>query len=141
MTSYQPSFRDICENNGYRVTTVRQQLFTLLTNVSPISAGDYIANAQSAGFDMVTIYRTLDLFRKLGLTDEYGYGKKRILHVRNNTEKHYHFIRCSQCKKAVEFKSETIEKQLESIALAEGFGGISSHFLEVIGVCSNCSGK
>lgn len=141
MNNSQFTFRDMCENNGYRVTTVRQQLYTLLSNLSPISAGEYITKAQSSGFDMVTVYRTLDLFRKLGITDEYGYGKKRIIHIRNNTEKHYHFIRCSQCKEAVEFKSETIEKQLESIASAEGFNSISSHFLEVIGICSNCSRK
>lgn len=141
MDKSQPSLRDICENNGFRVTTVRQQLFTILTKLSPVSAGEYIAYAENLGFDTVTVYRTLDLFRKLGLTDEYGYGKKRILHLRDNDEKHYHFIRCSKCKKAVEFKSETIEKQLESIALAEGFSSISSHFLEVTGICSKCTKK
>ncbi len=139
MIKEQVNFRQVCENHGYKATTIRMQLFQIFNDMAPVSAGEFIETTARKGFDIVTIYRTLDLFRKIGLTDEYGYGKKRVININNNSKKHYHFIRCSKCKKAIEFKSEIIEKQLEFIAKNEGFVGLRSHFLELTGECSDCT--
>lgn len=133
------SLRVILEENGYKLTTIRQQLYKKIERNNPISARKFIEIAKTEGYDSVTVYRNLNLFKKLHLTDEYGYGRDRILHLRNQREKHYHFIRCQKCNKATEFKNENIELQLTKIAQEEKFSHISSHFLEIIGICKECT--
>lgn len=133
------SLRVILEENGYKLTTIRQQLYKKIVKNNPTPARKFIEIAKTEGYDVVTVYRNLSLFKKLHLTDEYGYGRDRIIHLRNQLEKHYHFIRCQKCNRATEFKNENIELQLTKIAQQEKFSNISSHFLEIIGTCKHCT--
>jgi Fur family ferric uptake transcriptional regulator len=135
----QTSFRDISNDLGFRYSTVRAQLYDLLQKKSPCSLKSFIAEAKYNGFDTVSVYRTLDLFRKHNLVDEYGAGSSRMLQSRDALqESHQHFVRCSVCKKAVPFHSEKIEQYLDEVALKNNFKDIESHFVELVGVCKNC---
>ena len=132
-------FRTICYEKNIRYTRVRAELFTLLHKLNPVPWQDFLHTAIAAGFDQVSVYRTVYLFERLGICDSYGAGKNRILHAHDQTDKHHHFIRCATCGRAFEFENEAIEMQLKAIALRAGFQNIGSHFLEISGTCSRCS--
>lgn len=133
------SFRDICYKKNIRYTRVRAELFELLIKESPISSHDFMRLAVTKGFDQVSVYRNLYLFERLGICDAYGSGKNRVLHAHLNETEHHHFIRCTQCGRAFEFENEAIEMQLSAIARRAGFSRVSSHFLEISGICPRCS--
>ena len=131
--------KNTLEVNNLKSTTIRNQLFDLLVNLSPISASNFMQEAKNRGYDGVTVYRTLDLFKRLNLYDEYGYGKQRMLHIHNDSSEHHHFIRCTKCEQAIEFESEAIEDQLAKIAAQQGYSLITSHYLELNGTCGKCA--
>ena len=139
MQNIHNSLKNALESKGLKSTTIRTQLHDLLISTSPISAGSFMNEAKSKGYDSVTIYRTLDIFKQLNLYDEYGYGKQRMLHIHNiDSSNHHHFIRCKVCNNAIEFENIQIEKQLDSIAKEQGFSNLSSHYLEITGICQYC---
>ncbi len=133
------SFRDICSIHDIRFTRVRSELYDLLISHSPVAAREFIAHATNQGFDTVSVYRSLDLFEKIGICDSYGSGKNRVLYASNDGEQHHHFIRCTNCNRAFEFENEAIEMQLDAIARRAGFADISSHYLEISGICKYCN--
>ena len=55
--------KNTLEVNNLKSTTIRNQLFDLLVNLSPISASNFMQEAKNRGYDGVTVYRTLDLFK------------------------------------------------------------------------------
>ena len=61
--------RTVCESNNVRVTTVRKNLFELLAAESPVAMSEFFEITKQKGFDTVSVYRTLDLFRKLDCND------------------------------------------------------------------------
>lgn len=133
------TFRDICYKNNIRYTRVRAELFDLLVQESPLLSHDFMQLAISKGFDQVSIYRTIYLFERLGICDSYGSGKNRVLHAHTESANHHHFIRCTNCGRAFEFENEAIEMQLQAIATRAGFSQVSSHFLEISGICAKCN--
>jgi Fe2+ or Zn2+ uptake regulation protein len=136
MNSY---LRTVCEANNVKVTTVRKSLYDLLIKTSPLSADDFFEVTKQKGFDTVSVYRTLDVFSKIGLLDEFGVGRRRIIQARTENDEHHHFIRCDTCGAVQEFEDNTIEYQLGAAAAENGFPKIKSHYLEIIGLCQNCA--
>ena len=94
-----------------------------------------ISKAEDDGVDTVTVYRTIDLFRKLGLVEEMGLGRNRLFELSDDYHAHHHHFTCTQCGAISDFDSEVIEAELHRISKEIGFG-IGSHQLEVTGVCS-----
>lgn len=96
-----------------------------------------IGRAQADGIDPVTTYRTVDLFRRLGLVQEVGLGRNRMLELGDDYHAHHHHVICSACGKVTDFDSEVIENDLARVAKTLGFE-ITSHQLEATGVCAAC---
>ena len=133
-------FQSLCAHYGIRATTVRRQLYELFAKNNPILAAEFIDLARANGFDTVTVYRTIALFYKLGIMDEFGSGKQRTLQLHNpNHGDHHHYIRCSSCDKVAHFGDSAIEQQLLAISRQKGFAAVNSHYLEIIGTCKACS--
>ena len=100
-------FNQLCATYGIRATTVRRQLYTLLQQKSPLLAAEFIDIAQQQGFDTVSIYRTINLFQKIGVIYEFGSGKQRTLQIQAKTnDDHHHYI------KVISFVSRTFIRLL-----------------------------
>ena len=86
---------------------------------------------------LATIYRTLALLTHSGLASEldFGDGKKRYEH-RYMHSHHDHMI-CTECGMIIEFNHPLIEKFQEEVASRNSFT-ITSHKLDIFGLCSNC---
>ena len=87
---------------------------------------------------LATVYRTLALLTKSGLASEmdFGDGQKRYEHCYMH-EHHDHMV-CTECGKIIEFNHPLIEKFQEEVAAQSNFT-ITSHKLDLIGTCSDCS--
>jgi Fur family peroxide stress response transcriptional regulator len=82
-----------------------------------------------------TVYRTLWLFKDLGLINTLGTNQERI-RFDANTGPHHHFI-CTRCGKTVDFQSTefdglAIPKEVRAV------GRVESNHIELRGVCAAC---
>jgi len=128
------------KNSGVRVTPQRQEILRVLSEKeSYYSAKEILRKVQdqypSVSFD--TIYRTLYLFKKLGLVIELnlqgGYRRFEF----NHEDKHHHHLICLKCnhsKKLTRCPTDCLaivqEDHPEFI--------ITSHSFEIYGYCKNC---
>jgi Fur family transcriptional regulator, ferric uptake regulator len=133
------------ESQGVRLTAQRRALVeTIQGATSHLDAADLLQEARKRDphIDRATVYRTIDLLKRLGLIDELD-----LMHV--NGEKHYYEVRtqkdhlhlaCFQCGTIVEFSTPTFERLKQEIAAKNGFD-IQVVRLEVGGLCGACAAK
>ena len=133
----EQQFKDRLRSSGERVTSPRLAMFRILTRNAPVSMPKLIAKAQQDSVDTVTVYRTMDLFRKLELVQEVGLGRNRLFELSDDYHAHHHHLTCAQCGTIFDFDSEVIENDLNRISEQLGFR-IRSHQLEATGLCANC---
>src|SRR6201997_2406948 len=95
-----------------------------------------------AGVHLVTVYRTIDLLKKLGLIDELD-----LLHLRG--DRHYYethgprdhiHVACLRCGKVREFESRLYEQLKQQIAQDCDIQVTVSR-TEVGGICNDCLAK
>lgn len=85
------SLLDELASKGVRITAQRRALAEIIQNATEhLDAAALLGEAQTreSGIDRATVYRTLDLLKKLGLVDELD-----LMHL--NGEKHYYEVKSS----------------------------------------------
>jgi Fe2+ or Zn2+ uptake regulation protein len=127
---------------GIRVTGQRKILVeTIQDSDRHLDAAGLLvlARRRDQGINRATVYRTLELLKKLGLIDELD-----LMHL--NGEKHFYeaktdidhmHLACFQCGRIEEFTSPLFERLKAEISRQKGFH-IRVTRLEVGGRCSHC---
>ena len=133
-------FKERLHAAGERVTSPRLVIFRMLVRHAPLSMPQIIQNALADSIDKVTVYRTVELLRKLDLVQEVGLGRNRLFELGDTLHGHHHHLTCTECGKVIDFDDETIEADLQSIGKQLGFD-IKSHQLEASGICASCGLK
>jgi Fe2+ or Zn2+ uptake regulation protein len=84
----------------------------------------------------VTVYRTLDLLRSLGLVERLHHpdGCSSFMPA---SEEHGHHVTCERCRRTVEFSGCEIERLARSARAQTGFT-VHGHWLELTGLCPDC---
>ena len=136
--NYEQAFKEQLRTTGERVTGPRLTIFRILMRNVPLPIAKLITKAEEDGINSVTVYRTLELLRKLNLVQEMGLGRNRLFELSDSYHSHHHHFTCIKCGKVTDFDSETIEANLDEIGKKLGFD-VQAHQLEVTGVCSKCS--
>lgn len=85
-----------------------------------------------------TVYRTLRLLVENGYANARDFGGAHTLFEPADETHHHDHVVCLRCGKVQEFEDAEIEKLQEEAARRLGFR-ITSHRLELYGVCSSCS--
>jgi len=130
---------------GIRLTKQRRVVVQVMETASRhMDAGEILEVAEKIdpNITRVTVYRTLELLKKLGLIDELD-----LLHLRG----HRHFyeshgprdhihVACIRCGKVREFESDLYEELKQQISRDCGIE-ISVTRTEVGGICSDCRKK
>ena len=130
---------------GIRLTKQRRVVVQVMETASRhMDAGEILDVAQKidSNITRVTVYRTLELLKKLGLIDELD-----LLHLRG----HRHFyeshgprdhihVACIHCGKVREFESDLYEELKQQISRDCGIE-ISISRTEVGGICTDCKQK
>lgn len=134
------NFRRILADNGYRITEAREDTFKLLISPEPQSMREIIAKADGK-VDRVSIYRSIELFEKLGIAYRIYIGWKYKLELSDEFIAHHHHLSCLNCGKVIDIEDEQhIDEFIESVAAKAGFKP-RRHQFEVDGYCKDCAAK
>jgi Fur family transcriptional regulator, ferric uptake regulator len=125
--------------SGLRMTAARRQLIEILAESErPLSVED-LSQRSKGKFDLVTIYRNLEVFREVGIVEVILLENGKNLFVLTGEHDHSHHIVCRHC-----LKTERIEfcmgGELERYASSRGYSNLS-HTIEVFGECPECEAK
>ncbi len=129
-------FLDDLNANGYSRTAGRTAVFDYLLSNGAVSPRD-LANDLVGLLDRASLYRTLELFRTMGIIDELGFGSHRTIELSDRYAPHHHHLRCRICGRVTNIDDITLEKALESTAVANKFV-LENHVLELTGRCRDC---
>ena len=84
-----------------------------------------------------TVYRAIKVICHAGIAEEISFGEGVMRYEHKYGHEHHDHLVCTNCGKFVEVMNLQIEKLQEKLALEHGFK-ISSHKLQIFGICKNC---
>jgi len=137
MTTEIPTLAATLKAQNYSVTKTRQQVFNALADSDALSMNQLVRKLQHK-MDRASIYRTIDLFEKLGIINRLQIGWKYKLELSETFAGHHHHASCMQCGKVLAFEeSPELESDIHKLAESVGFN-LTSHSLELRGLCTQC---
>lgn len=100
---------------------------------------DLIRDVARAGMDMVTVYRTLELFEELDIIRkcDFSEGAKTFAVTAFLKHEHNHHVVCQKCHRVETLDFCLVEGQ-EIVLRKMGYTGLK-HKLEFTGVCPRCT--
>ena len=135
--------RDIAgelSEQGYRLTPQRIMILLAIENSdNHISAEEIHAQivAKYPSVNISTVYRTLELLKRLGLVTETDLGEGRVRY--HPAEKgHHHHLVCRKCGGIIDL-DESLLASLKSALLREYEFNADLRHLAIFGRCVNCS--
>ena len=94
------------------------------------------ALARDDSIGPATVYRSLNLFKQLGLVDERRLGKVRCCYEIKQSMQHQHLV-CQRCGKVIEFQVPNFQKLIKTIKQEHNFKIIKAE-LCIEGYCEQC---
>ncbi len=86
-----------------------------------------------------TIYRSLNLFKELGLVDQMSLGMERRYYEIKKSSENYYFV-CRECGKIIKFRNPQFKKMIEAIQMKHRFN-VTKTELCLEGYCPECDEK
>jgi Fur family ferric uptake transcriptional regulator len=127
---------------GHPLTSQRRLLLDLIHQAGRhIDAKELYRRASSKdeSISPATVYRSLNLFKQLGLVDEKRLGKMRCCYEIKQPLEHQHLV-CQSCGKVIEFESSLIRELVDNIQREYGFN-VTKVELYLEGCCLECEEK
>jgi Fur family ferric uptake transcriptional regulator len=130
---------DKLAEQGYRLTPQRLMIVSAIEESdSHISAEEIHARivARYPNVNISTVYRTLELLKRLGLVTETDLGEGRVRY--HPAEKgHHHHLVCQECGAIIDL-DESLLAPLKSALLREYKFSADLTHLAILGRCVNC---
>lgn len=117
-------------------TKARRDIFLCLLNLGPLSVGQ-LARKVPPEIDRATVYRTVELFEKLGVVNRIWHGFKNQVELSEIFTPHHHHALCQSCGRTIDITSSELESVLAGLGKKHKFLTIS-HSVELLGYCENC---
>lgn len=133
------TLRDVFHQAGMRLTKPRMKIAEIVLHSKSALRPDQVhalARRDLPGIGLVTVYRTLDVLQKTGLTERVHSAE----HCRAVTQAepgHNHVLVCSVCGKIVRFEGEDLSTLFSKISAETGYS-IVDHLLQLHGLCPAC---
>ncbi|HET6746904.1 MAG TPA: Fur family transcriptional regulator [Candidatus Saccharimonadales bacterium] len=122
--------------NHLRTTTSRMAILQIFKEAkAPLSPVE-ITKINPA-IDKVSVYRTIEVFTKIGLTTRVAHGWKERYELASPFRPHHHHLLCNNCGAIEEIQSDNLEKMIDIIAHGQGFE-VTGHTFEINGLCRKC---
>lgn len=136
------SCHKVLQAQGYRLTPQRMLVIEALHSAeSHISAEEIYEQLHSRYpySNISTIYRTLELLKKLNLVTETDFGEGRVrYHVAEKS--HHHHLVCRTCGKVIDL-DESVLSSLKGTLLRDYDFTADLRHLAISGECSDCRTK
>lgn len=131
--------RHLLRARGYRVTPQRLMVLEVLRTAGGHLSAEEIHAAlrdRYPGLNLSTVYRTLQLFTRLGLLEQHDLGGGRRVYEWRTQPDHGHFL-CEGCGRLEHLEGELLEPLRRSLEHIQGY---RVHRVEttVIGLCPRC---
>jgi Fur family ferric uptake transcriptional regulator len=127
---------------GHTLTSQRHLLLELLRDAKGhIDAKELYrrASERDESISQATVYRSLNLFKELGLVDQMRLGQVRCYYEIKQSPGHQHLI-CQGCGKVLEFQNSHFSKLIKAVRDKYGFN-VTKAELYLEGYCSECDEK
>ena len=124
---------------GMRVTNQRALLFEIIRRVRGHLDADEIyrqARQKYPRLSLSTVYRTLQLFKKLGLVEELHFNETHHHYEVKPSTEHHHLV-CLGCGKVIEFCYPLSRHIKRNVPEAKDFEVIDNE-IRMTGYCSRC---
>ena len=124
---------------GYRITPQRMMILDAIENSEQhISAEEIhaLVVAKYPNVNISTVYRTLELLKKLKLVTETDLGGGRVKYHPAENGHHHHLV-CEECGKTIDLAESELFPLKESLLREHGFIA-DLHHLAIIGRCVKC---
>ena len=124
---------------GHPLTTQRRLILELLRDAEGhIDAKELYrrASARDKNISPATVYRSLNLFKELGLVDEMRLGKVRCYYEIRQSSEHQHLI-CQGCGRVIEFQNPLFGQLIEAVQQGHSFK-VTKAELYLEGYCPDC---
>jgi Fur family ferric uptake transcriptional regulator len=127
---------------GHPLTSQRRLLLELLRDAEGhIDAKELYrrASARDESISPATVYRSLNLFKELGLVDQMRLGQVRCYYEIKQSPEHQHLV-CQGCGKVIEFQNPHFNKLIKAVRNEHGFN-VTKAELYLEGYCPECDEK
>jgi Fur family transcriptional regulator, ferric uptake regulator len=132
-----PELEVLFAREHLRMTTPRQAVFTAMHDSGlPLSIA--AITKQCANVDRVSIYRTIELFVRLGIVETVPVGWKQRYELTSPFKPHHHHLYCTRCHALIDVHSKKLEQLIAALAKEYDFTP-NEHKFEVSGYCKQCS--
>jgi Fur family ferric uptake transcriptional regulator len=133
------SITERLRQKGYRLTPQRLMILSAIENSDEhISAEEIYAEvaARYPNVNISTVYRTLELLKKLGMVYEIDLGEGRIRFHSEGSGHHHHLI-CQQCGTVIDIDEATMSSLKDILKREYGFQAELRH-VGIFGICKKC---
>jgi Fur family ferric uptake transcriptional regulator len=130
---------DVLKKQGYRLTPQRLMVVSAIENSEDhISAEEVYSKvvAMYPNVNISTVYRTLELLKRLGLVTETDLGGGRVRYHPANKGHHHHLI-CQECGAMIDLDESLLRPLEEALLLEHNFIADLRH-LAIHGRCVKC---
>jgi Fur family ferric uptake transcriptional regulator len=127
---------------GYRLTPQRLMILAAIESSDEhISAEEIYAGvtAEYPNVNISTVYRTLELLKKLGMVYEIDLGEGRIRYHAEASGHHHHLV-CRGCGQVIDIKESTLSSLRDILLRDYGFRAELKH-VGIFGLCEKCRNK
>lgn len=124
---------------GYRLTPQRMMILSAIEgSESHISAEEIYAQvvAKYPHVNISTVYRTLELLKRLGLVTETDLGEGRVRYHPADKGHHHHLV-CEECGAIIDLDESTLFPLKDALLRNYKFVADLRH-LAIFGRCTNC---
>ncbi len=131
--------REVFRASGRRLTPQRRLILEVLEesqeHLDAETLYDHL-RVRDPDVSLATVYRTLTVFKELGLVEEHRLGEEHSHYEPVRDHPHYHFV-CLGCGKVIEFDAPRVEKIRRELSKREGVCVTRAH-LRFSGYCDQC---
>ena len=130
------------QKRGLRLTPRRQLVLEILQESHEHLDAEMVyerAHRKDPRISLATVYRTLTLFRLLGVVEEHQFGENHGHFETIQGNPHYHFT-CRECGQVSEFSAPEVEALARQLCRKEG-RSLEQVTLDLTGVCGACQAK
>jgi Fur family ferric uptake transcriptional regulator len=130
------------QEKGHRLTPQRMLIIEALHNADGHISAEEIYEQLHSRYpyaNISTVYRTLELMKKLNLVTETDFGEGRVrYHVAEKG--HHHHLVCRSCGKVIDLEESALYPLKDTLLQEYGFDAELRH-LAISGECSECRKK
>ena len=127
----------ILQQHKASITRPRIRVFEILAaSEQPLTTRQILDKAPD--LDKVSVYRTIDLYEKIGVTRRVWNGFKSSIELSDAFSPHHHHFSCLKCGAMMHLQSDELEQTLSQLEQQHHFR-LQSHTIELQGLCEQCA--